>query len=118
VTGPGAAAGTTVQRSGASQSVLAEGPDSILIGDCDDNGAKGADMLIEQTAGAATVWWNTNVVSSSTASTVQVTPESALDFAVIVQVGHGSRVSTYTATQTYDSGADICSFTAQVLTTT
>ena len=116
VTGPGNATGGTATLNGLGEAVLAGGASSRLLGVCDGNGVQGAYMFIEQTSGSA-VWWNFNVVSSSSAPNAQVTPESTQDFAVVVQTTDGSAVSTYTATQTYNSGTDTCSFTAQALTT-
>ena len=116
VTGPGdtTAAGTTI--SGVGEVALAGAPGSKIFGMCDGNSVKGAYLFIEQVNGSA-VWWNFDGVSDSGASSAQVTPESALDFAVMVQVTNAATISTYAATQTYNSGTDSCSFSAQVLTT-
>jgi len=116
MTGSGTAGGDAAKLSGTGEVVLATGSGSQLVGICDGNSVKGAYLIIQQAGGSA-VWWNFNVVSSSSASTVQVTPESEQDFVVLAQTADGPGVSTYTATQTYDSGADTCSFTAQAVTT-
>jgi hypothetical protein len=36
---------------------------------------------------------------------------------VVVQVDNGTSVSTFTASEWYDSGSDTCHFTAQAVTT-
>jgi len=116
VTGGGGTQAASQTISGVGEVVLAGAPGSRMLGECDGNSVKGAFLFVEQSGGSA-VWWNSNVVSDSSASDVQVTPESMQDFAVMVQVTSGSAVSTYIATQTYNSGADSCSFSTQVLTT-
>jgi len=116
VTGSGAAAGDIAKLTGPGETVLARGASSVLIGVCDGDNATGALMFIEEASGSV-VWWNFNVVSTSSAQDVTVTPESTSDFVVVAQATDGSAVSTYTAAQTYNSGTDTCSFSAQVLTT-
>ena len=46
-----------------------------------------------------------------------VTSASTAPYAVVVQVDNVTSISTFTATQWYDSSSDTCHFTGQVITT-
>jgi hypothetical protein len=116
IVGTGKATSGQVTVHGQGATAIAMTPRSALIGQCDDNGATGADLFLSLGTGASASWWNFNGVDNSSNS-AQVTPESKFDFMVVAQVTEGSTVATYIASQTYDAGSDTCSFTAQLLTT-
>jgi hypothetical protein len=119
MTGPGRAVSGSASLSGMGVTgPVAATPISALSGACDQSGHNGAYMVINLASGASLEWWNFNGVDASISSLVQVTPESTQDFMVIAQVIKGNTVVTYTASQTYDSGANVCKFTAQAVMTT
>jgi hypothetical protein len=103
-------AGWDQQSSGLA--VITSTPGSTLIGVC---GPTGGFLRLDHTSGHV-VWWNANGVGSSSASSVQVTPQTTQDLVVVLQATEGVSVSSYTATQTFDPATEICTFTAQVVT--
>jgi hypothetical protein len=115
--GTGSADSGNVGITGPGFAEIATSATSSITGVCDANSATGADLEVNLTGGGSIVWWNKDGTSNSSSGFAQVTPESALDYVVVVQVAQGSAVSTYTASQTYDAGTGTCSFTAQVVST-
>jgi hypothetical protein len=116
--GTGSADSGSVGITGPGFAQVATGPDSSITGVCDANQATGANLQVNLTGGGSIVWWNKDGTSNSGSGLAQVTPESHLDYVVVIQVVQSDEVSTYTASQTYDAATDTCTFTAQVVTTT
>jgi hypothetical protein len=102
---------------GPGEAELASNATSSVSGVCDADSGTGADLEVSLVEAGSIVWWNKDGTSDSGSGFAQVTPESGLDYVVVIQVTQGAAVSTYTASQTYDAGTDTCSFTAQVVTT-
>ncbi|HEX4090275.1 MAG TPA: hypothetical protein VHZ33_16300 [Trebonia sp.] len=115
VHGTGHAGSKRVTISGAGATALALTTGSALIGQC-DNGGAGADLYLSLGLGASATWWNNAGVASSATSGF-ITALSPKVFMVTAQVAEGSAISTYMAAQTYNAGADACTFTVQLMTT-
>jgi hypothetical protein len=119
ITGIGHASSGQESLTGTGSISVALTTGSALIGQC-DSGGTGADLFLSLGTGASASWWNYNGVSNSDSS-AQITQLSKSDFVVLAQVADvtadGTAISTYIGSQTYNSGTDTCSFTAQVLTT-
>jgi hypothetical protein len=96
---------------------LTGGSESTITGVCDANSTTGAYLEVNLTAAGTITWWNKDGTSNSSSGFAQVTPESQLDYVVVVQVAQGSEVSTYTASQTYNPSTNTCALTAQVVVT-
>jgi hypothetical protein len=101
---------------------------ATLYGFCDNGGVgNGPSLFIDNNggtvSGATALWWNKDGVASDTSLAgfgSFVTPGSgsaAQPYVVVVQVDNVTSVSTFTASEWYDSGSDICHFTGQVVTT-
>jgi hypothetical protein len=117
--GTGSADSGSVAITGNGSGLITSGPESSITGICDANDTTGGYLVVGLDAGdpGTIVWWNKDGTSNSGDGTAQVTPESQLDYVVVVQVMQGSIVTTYTASQTYNPGTGTCAFTAQVITT-
>jgi hypothetical protein len=106
---------------------LLTGPGADLLATCDPTAAPtGPAFIIEgntgAVAGTTAVWWNRDGVGSNTAlkgtfSAVTPGSGSTTPYAVVVQVDNVTTISTFTATEWYNSGSDTCHFTGQVVTT-
>jgi hypothetical protein len=115
--GTGSADSGSVGITGPGFAQIASGPESSITGVCDATSTTGAYLQVDLTGDGSIVWWNKDGTSNSGSGLAQVTPESQLDYVVVIQVAQGGAVSTYTASQTYDAATDTCTFTAQVVTT-
>jgi len=106
---------------------LLSGPGADLLATCDPTGTPtGPAFIIEGNSGAVAgttaLWWNKDGAGSNTAlkGTVSaVTPGSGstTPYVVTVQVDNVTSISTFTASEWYNSGSDTCHFTGQVVTT-
>jgi hypothetical protein len=115
--GTGSADSGNAAITGPGEAEITGSATSSITGVCDADSATGADLEVNLVGGGSIVWWNKDGTSNSGSGFAQVTPESGLDYVVVVQVAQGAAVSTYTASQTYNAGTDTCSFTAQVVIT-
>jgi hypothetical protein len=97
-----------------------------LIASCDlFSAGSGTGLFIENNngvaSGATALWWNKDGVGSAIPVQDQgsfVTPSgSTTPYVVVVQVDNATSVSTFTASEWYDSGSDTCHATGQVVTT-
>jgi deazaflavin-dependent oxidoreductase (nitroreductase family) len=124
--GSGDTTGARLTVTGTSSTDLLSSPGATLIANCDVVSAgSGPELVIGSNsgtaAGATALWWNKDGAASNT-SLVRVpsavTPfGSTTPYVVVVQVDNLTSVSTFTASEWYDSGSDTCHFTAQVVTT-
>ena len=112
--GTGTSASKRVAITGTGASALALTPGSALIGQC--TGGTGGDLYLSLGNGASGTWWNLFGAYNSDTSAI-ITQLSPRPFIVVAQVTEGSAVSTYIASQTYNSSTQTCTFTAQLLTT-
>jgi hypothetical protein len=112
--GTGTTASKRVTVTGTGASALALTPGSALIGQC--VAGTGGDLYLSLGNGASGTWWNLFGAYNSDTSEI-ITQLSPRDFIVVAQVAEGSAVSTYIASQTYNSSTETCTFTAQLLTT-
>ena len=100
-------------------------PGATLGAGCDSAGpGSGPQLMIigngAAVSGTTALWWNkdgTDSTSVTEGSTRYVTPASPSPYAVVVQLDNVTSISTFTATQWYDSSSDTCHFTGQVVTT-
>jgi hypothetical protein len=125
--GGGDTTGKRLALTGPINATLLASPGADLAGICDPGGAgTGAALLIESTSGTGSgttaLWWNQAGVGSNTSlegtfSAVTPGSGSTTPYAVVVQVDNLTSVSTFTATEWYDSTSDTCHFTGQVVTT-
>jgi hypothetical protein len=115
--GTGSADSGSVAITGPGDAQLTSGPESSITGVCDANSTTGAYVEVDLTAAGTIVWWNKDGTSNSDSGFAQVTPETQLDYVIVIQVTEGDVVSTYTVSQTFDPGTDTCAFTGQVVTT-
>jgi hypothetical protein len=95
-------------------SALALNLGSALIGQCISG--TGGDLYLSLGNGASGTWWNLFGAYNFDNSAI-ITQLSPRDFMVVAQVTEGSAVSTYIASQAYNSSTETCTFTAQLLTT-
>ena len=112
--GTGTSASKRVAITATGASALALTPGSALIGQC--TGGTGGDLYLSLGNGASGTWWNLFGAYNSDTSAI-ITQLSPRPFIVVAQVTEGSAVSTYIASQTYNSSTQTCTFTAQLLTT-
>ena len=124
--GGGDATGTRLALTGQHNSILLTSPGANLIAFCDITvTGSGASLLIFNNGGTASGASAFLVDKDGVGATLQLgTPQyitpgdgSTSDYVVIVEVDNVTNVSTFTATERYDSGSDTCNFTAQVVTT-
>ncbi len=115
ITGTGHASSRQATITGNGVPVLVSGSDSTLFGECDDGGT-GAGLYLVLGSGASASWWNFNGADNSDSSAL-ITPVSRSDLMVVAQVADDGTISTYIASQSYDTGTNTCAFTAQLLTT-
>jgi len=113
--GTGSTDSGSVAITGPGSGEIIAGPGSSITGICDADSTAGADLVVDLSVAGTIVWWNKDGTSNSGSDSAQITPESQLDYVVIVQVVQGAAVSTYTATQTYSAGQ--CTFAAQLVAT-
>ena len=100
-------------------------PGATLAAGCDSSGpGTGPQLMIAgnsfAVSGTTALWWNkdgTDSMSLPEGSGHAVTSASTAPYAVVVQVDNVTSISTFTATQWYDSSSDTCHFTGQVITT-
>jgi hypothetical protein len=111
--GTGSSVSKRVTITGTGASALALIPGSALIGQC-VNGT-GGDLYLSLGNGASGTWWNLFGAYNSGTSGI-ITQLSPRPFIVVAQVTEGSAVSTYIASQTYNSSTSTCTFTAQLTT--
>jgi hypothetical protein len=102
---------------GPGEAQIAGNATSTITGVCDANSATGAYLEVNVPGGGSIVWWNKDGTSNSGSGFAEITPETGLDYVVVVQVAQAPEVTTYIATQTYDPDSDTCSFTAQAVIT-
>jgi hypothetical protein len=114
ITGTGQAKSAHASITGTGNDGLVSNQGSTLIGQCVSG--TGADLYLSLGTGASASWWNFNGTDNGDTSST-ITQLSKSDFTVVAQVAHGGVISTYIASQTYASGTNTCSFTAQLLTT-
>jgi hypothetical protein len=123
--GGGDTTGKRLALKGPINATLLPSPGADLAGICDPGGAgTGAALLIESISGTVSgttaLWWNKDGVGNNTSlkgTFSAVTPDSTGPYAVVVQVDNVTSISTFTATEWYDSASDTCHFTGQVVTT-
>jgi hypothetical protein len=115
--GTGSADSGNAAITGPGEAEITSNATSSITGVCDANSATGADLEVNLVGGGSIVWWNKDGTANTDSGFAQVTPETDLDYVVVVQVVQGATVATYTTSQTYNAGTDTCSFTAQVVTT-
>jgi len=115
--GTGSADSGNLAITGPGEGLITGSATSSVTGVCDANSATGADLEVNLTGGGSIVWWNKDGTANSDSGFAQVTPESGLDYVVVIQVAQGAAVATYTVSQTYNAGTDTCSFTGQVVIT-
>ena len=111
--GTGASVSKRVTITGTGASALALTPGSALIGQC-VNGT-GGDLYLSLGNGASGTWWNLFGAYNSGSSGI-ITQLSPRPFIVVAQVTEGSAVSTYIASQAYNSSTSTCTFTVQLTT--
>jgi hypothetical protein len=121
--GGGNTTGARLSLTGFGYNVLLVTPGSTLDGLC-DSGTSGPSLYIFNNAstapGASAMWWNKDGVGDVVPlGSAYVTPGSGSTalYMVVVQVDNVTSVTTYTASERYNSGTDTCSFTAQAVTT-
>jgi hypothetical protein len=114
ITGTGQAESAHANITGTDNDGLVGNKGSTLTGQCVSG--TGADLFLSLGPGASASWWNYNGTSSGDTSS-NITQLSKSDFTVVAQVADGGVISTYIASQTYASGTNTCSFTAQLLST-
>jgi hypothetical protein len=113
--GTGSADSGNVAITGTGSALITGSATSSVTGVCDANSATGAYLEVSLVGAGSIVWWNKDGTSNTDSGFAQVTPETELDYVVVIQVAQGATVSTYTTTETYNNGT--CSFTGQVVTT-
>ncbi len=97
-------------------------PGATLSGNCNPDGPASGDSLFIATnsgtnAGATATWWNKDGVASDTQFDEAITPATRTPYMVTVQVDNVNSISTFFASERYNTSDDTCSFTAQVITT-
>jgi hypothetical protein len=127
MTGGGDTTGARVTITLGSSHVLLQGLGANLLAECNVGiFAHGAALFIGPNSGAVSgttaLWWNKDGVGSNTSlqsGGTFVTPGngSTTPYVVVVQVDNGSSVSTFTASEWFDSSSNTCHFTGQVVTT-
>jgi hypothetical protein len=124
--GGGNTTGTRLALTGHTSSNLLTSPGANLDAFCDNGGAGfGASLAINPNGGTASdasaFWWNKDGVGDDAplggGSFVTPGNGSTSAYVVTVQVDNITSISTFTATERYDSGSDTCHFTAQVVVT-
>jgi hypothetical protein len=122
--GGGSTTGTRLALTGQHSSNLLTSPGANLDAFCDSGGAgfgASLDVTINggNNPGASVTWWNKDGVGTASLGDNFVTPGngSTNPYVATVQVDNITSVSTFTASERYNSGTDTCSFTAQVVTT-
>ncbi len=124
--GGGDTTGTRLALTGQHNSNLLTSPGANLVAFCDNAGTgSGASLAIYNNGGtapsASAFWWNKDGVGDDAplGSGGYITPGngSTSAYVVTVQVDNVTSISTFTATERYDSGSDTCHFTAQVVVT-
>ena len=111
--GTGTSASKRVAITGTGASALALIPGSALIGQCVSG--TGGDLYLSLGNGASGTWWNLFGAYNSGSSGI-ITQLSPRPFIVVAQVTEGSAVSTYIASQAYNSSTSTCTFTVQLTT--
>ena len=116
--GGGDTTGGRVTETGYSEAVLVQSPAADLEADCDNDPLSGAEMYFNSDLSTTAIWWNKDGVGSG-AGGGYVTPAygSTTPYVVVVQVDNGTSISTFTASEWYDSGSDTCHFAGQVVYT-
>ena len=124
--GGGDTTGTRLALTGQHNSNLETSPGANLVAFCDNAGTgSGRSLAIYNNGGtapsASAFWWNKDGVGDDAplGSGGYITPGngSTSAYVVTVQVDNVTSISTFTATERYDSGSDTCHFTAQVVVT-
>ena len=127
--GGGDTTGRQFTLTGSSETVRLSGPGADLFAFCDFTDgvpAHGSAFWIQgnssAVSGTTALWWNKDGVGNNlslqgTGSFVTPAAGSTTPYAVVVQVNNATSVSTFTATEWYDSSSDTCHFTGQVVTT-
>jgi hypothetical protein len=128
--GGGDTTGTRLTLTGVELQVpLLDSPGGELSAYCDERGAGSASGAIltivhgaSTASGASVLWWNKDGVGQDTslaATQAVLSPGegSTTPYVIVAQVNNLTSISTFTATESYNSGSDTCSFTAQVVTT-
>jgi FlaG/FlaF family flagellin (archaellin) len=120
--GAGSAAGARMSGTVGHGGTILSSPGATLSGSCDPDGpASGVQLFIATNsgtnAGATATWWNKDGVASDTQFDEAVTPATGTPYMVTVQVDNVNSVSTFFASERYNTSTDTCSFTAQVMTT-
>jgi hypothetical protein len=122
--GGGSTTGGRLSFAGSENSNLLTSPGANLVASCDNGGnGDGASFFIVSNGGnnpgASVTWWNKDGVGTSPLGDNAVTPGngSPTPYVVTAQVDNANSVSTFTASERYNTGTDTCSFTAQVVIT-
>jgi hypothetical protein len=125
--GGGDTTGARVTITGGGSHVLVPGLGANLLAECNVGfPPHGAALFTGPNSGAGSgttaLWWNKDGVGSNTSlanggSWVTPSNGSTTPYVVVVQVDNGTSVSTFTASEWYDSSSNTCHFTGQVVTT-
>ena len=110
--GGGSTTGGRLSLTGSANSNLLTSPGANLIANCDHGGAgDGASFAVVSNGGnnpgAAVTWWNKDGVGTASLGDNFVTPGngSTNPYVVTVQVDNANSVSTFTASERYNSGS-------------